>query len=245
MTTLGLLGRMLRASTGVIVLVAGLGTVLVAQAQEAFSACGPLRNGYGPYDYRTDRSGSTLSIVETYHFTPNVEALIKGNTSTLGGDLDYTLRAFPNHHRALLALMRLGKRTKSTQPAGLLYSVECYFDRAIRFRPDDTTVRMIYATFLFDSARPAEADAQLEQVDKRAGDDAFTHYNVGLIYIEHKNFDKALDQAKKAYALGFTRPELREQLKAAGKWSSADPEPDPAAASAAIPASGPDSNAHK
>ena len=34
-----------------------------------------------------------------------------------------------------------------------------------------------------------------------------------------KNYDKALSQAHKAYSLGFERPGLRDQLKAAGKWS--------------------------
>lgn len=209
-----------------------VGAAQVAAATVGASTCGTLNNGYGPYDYRVDRGG-TLAIVENYHFTPEVEALIKGISSSVGGELDYTLRAFPNHHRALLALARLEKRTKFTQPAGLHYPVECYFDRALRFRADDTTVRMIYANYLFDRARPSEADAQLERVDALAGDNAFTHYNVGLIYAERKNFDKAVEQARKAYSLGFTRTELRDQLKAAGKWTESEPKAQDAAASQA------------
>jgi tetratricopeptide (TPR) repeat protein len=164
-----------------------------------------------------------LTLVEGAHFTPEVENLIKGITSSLGGELDYTLRAYPNHHRALLSLARLAKRTKSAQPFGLHYSVECYFERGIRFRPDDTTVRMIYAIFLFDNARPADAERQLEQVDKLSGDNGFAHYNMGLIYFERNQFDKALIQAQKAFSLGFTRPDLYNKLKAAGKWTAPEP----------------------
>jgi len=89
----------------------------------------------------------------------------------------------------------------------------------LRFRPDDTTVRLIYATFLQKSAKEAEAIQQLELAIEAAGDNPFTHYNVGLVYFDLKRFDRALSQAHKAYGMGFVQPELREQLKSAGKWS--------------------------
>jgi tetratricopeptide (TPR) repeat protein len=177
--------------------------------------------------------------VESAHFTPEVEQLIRGLTGPLGQELDYTLRAFPNHHRALISVMRYGKKMKSPQPPNLRYPVECYFERAIRFRPDDTTAKMIYATFLFDNARPLEGDQQLEQVDKLAGDNAFAHYNSGLIYFENKQFDKAVVQAQKALALGFPRADLRDKLMSIGKWVPAN-----SAASAPTPApSSPDTAA--
>jgi uncharacterized protein (TIGR02996 family) len=190
-----------------------------------------LANAFGPYDYRTDR-GQPLYLVESAHFTAEVEQLIRGLTGPLGQELDYTLRAFPNHHRALISVMRYGKKMKSPQPPNLRYPVECYFERAIRFRPDDTTAKMIYATFLFDNARPAEGDQQLEQVDRLAADNGFAHYNSGLIYFEHKQFDKALIQAQKALALGFPRTDLRDKLTSVGKWVPAS-----AAASAPAPSS--------
>ena len=54
-----------------------------------------------------------------------------------GGDLDYTLRAFPNHHVALMAMAKLGEKQKTARPAGAKYGVECYFQRAVSFRGDD------------------------------------------------------------------------------------------------------------
>ena len=201
-------------------------------AQAGRNACGELGNAYGPYDYRSDRD--KLPIVEIAHFTPEVEALIRGLSGHIGGDIDYTLRAFPNHHRALLTMMRLGERMKTVQPPAAKYTIDCYFQRAVRFKPDDTTTRMLFANYLHKNGRSAEANQQMEQTLALAGENPFTHYNAGLVYLDLKNYEKALHQAHTAYALGFTRPELREALKKAGKW--VEPPAEAASMPAAIPA---------
>lgn len=193
-----------------------------ALAQDNSQACGGLRSHYGPFDYRTNR-GETLDVVERFHFTPEVEALIRGKSSIhIGQDLSYTLGTFPNHHRALMSMMRYGQRLKTPQPPYAAYSVECYFLRALRFRPDDTTVRLMYANFLTTNARFPEAVSRLEEVERVAGDNAFTYYNIGLIYLDMKEYEKALAQAHKAMALGLGRSGLRDKLEEAGKWRAPD-----------------------
>ncbi len=188
-------------------------------AQPAAPGCGDLANSFGPHDYRTER-GQPLYLVESAHFTPQVEALIRGATARRpGSDIDYTLRAFPNHHRALLAMVKLAEAAKTPVPPEMRYSVDCWFDRAIRFRADDYTVRMIYAGYLGRQGRADAAKQHLELVAERAGDNGFTHYNVGLVYFELRDHERALRQAHRAMALGFTRPDLRERLTAAGRWS--------------------------
>ena len=141
------------ASVAALFAVAILGTSFHASAQQFASGCGPIENAYGPYDYRTDRD--KLPIVEGAHFTPEVEALVRGRTGLVGGDIDYTLRAFPNHHRALVSMMKLGERMKAPQVPGAHYSVECYFDRALRFKPNDTACRTTSTVWLpkFSTAR--------------------------------------------------------------------------------------------
>jgi tetratricopeptide (TPR) repeat protein len=201
------------------------GTAL-AQNQEAPSACGTLRSAgqYGPYDYRTDRD--KLPIVLGAHFTPEVEALIRGTTSARPGhDIDYTLRAIPNNHRALIAMMRLAEKEKTTQPSGSHYSVQCWFERAIQFSPDDTIVRMIYSTYLNSKGRLPEAITQLEIATSYAKDNAFTHYNIGLHYFDIKDYDKALLSAHQAMQLGFTQTALKERLISVGKWTEPTSEP--------------------
>ena len=210
-----------KSSSSAFLLIGGLVAIfsaMPAYAQSGYSACGSLTNGYGPYDYRTD--GDKLPIVTGAHFTDVVEALIRGTTSTRpGGDIDYTLRAIPNNHRALMAMMRLGEKEKTSQPSGSRYSIECWFERAILFRPDDGIVRMIYSTYLNRNGRIPDATRQLEIATTYAKDNAFTHYNIGLHYFDMKNYDKALVQAHKAIELGFPQTVLRDKLQSVGKWA--------------------------
>lgn len=206
-------------------------------SQSVGSGCGPIPipGQYGPWDYRTDRD--KLPIVLGAHFTPEVEALVRGKTSeTPGGDISYTLVTIPNNHRALISIMRLGEKEKTPQPKGSRFSVQCWFERATTFRPDDAVVRMIYSTYLVKQGRTPEANTQLDQATVHAKDNGFTHYNIGLHYFDMKNYDKALVQAHKAMALGFTHTVLRDQLQQAGKWSDPPPQAPPVSAASSAPA---------
>ncbi len=209
-------------------LLAGL-LIAILNAFPAFAqpegwACGPLRlqGQYGPYDYRTvnDRTiGQPLYLVEIAHFTPNVEALIRGESGTnVGPDLDYTLRAFPNHHRALIAMTRLFEKMQNAKPSGSRYSMECWYERAVLFQPDDTTVRMLYAIYLNKNNKQSEAVAHLGFASVSVKDNGFTHYNIGMVYFDMKVYDKALASAHRALALGFERTELRDRLESVGQW---------------------------
>lgn len=190
--------------------------VTQAHSQGDPNNCGPIANHYGPYDYRTQRQN--LKIVEDFHFTPEVDALIGGKSGYLGADIAYTLHTSPNHHRALIAMVRLGEKMKTPQPKHVRYPVECYFDRAIRFAPNDTVVRILYAQFLAKHGRTNESLQQLEAAVFHAKDNPFSHYNIGLMYFDLGRFDKALTQAHKAAALGFEKTELADLLKRANKW---------------------------
>jgi tetratricopeptide (TPR) repeat protein len=164
--------------------------------------------------------------------------LVRGKSGSIAGDLSYTLSTSPNHHRALLAMMRLAEREKSPQASGARHSVECYFDRALRFRSDDTIPRLLYAQWLIKNKRDVNARAQLATAAGLAGDNAFTHYNIGLIYFDMKAYDQALVHAHKAMDLGLPRTELRERLRTVGRWTdSAAPTTSDSSASAASAAS--------
>ncbi|BAP87966.1 TPR repeat protein [Burkholderiales bacterium GJ-E10] len=185
-------------------------------------ACGSLRNAYGPYDYRTIPPRS-LYLVEMRHFPPQVETLQRGSTGTIGADLDYALRAIPNHPRILLAMMRLARRDHTEQPSGSRYSVQCWFDRAVQFAPDDPMVRMLYGNYLIEKGKPSAALEQLRVADKLATDDANLQYNLGLAYFKLKKYDLASGHARKAYAAGFPLPGLRDMLSSVGEWRDRAP----------------------
>lgn len=178
--------------------------------------CGQLANAYGPFDYRTDKD--KLGIVEQAHFQPVVEMLIKGHRGTLGGDLDYTLRAFPNHHRALISVMQYGLKKKTPQPSDLARPVECYFDRALRFQPNDHLVRMIYAEYLMNHQRQEEAEHQLAYASAIPGLHGLSHQNIGTFYVSMKKYEAARKQAWRAIELGVTPNRLIGLLEEAGQW---------------------------
>jgi tetratricopeptide (TPR) repeat protein len=199
--------------------VAGLSFLIYASIGHAQldSRCGELANGYGPFDYRTDKH--RLGVVERHHFTRNVEMLKRGNTSAWpGADLDYTLRAFPNHHRALMSMLGLVAKEKTHKPRGAGFDAECYFARAERFRPDDGMVKMIYGLFLMRDGKQEAAVRKLEQAKASQEDNANFHYNLGLAYFEVKDYDKALESAHRAYAMNFPLPGLRDKLARVGRW---------------------------
>jgi tetratricopeptide (TPR) repeat protein len=197
-------------------------------AQTASGSCGSLNNAYGPYDFRTDKE--KLPIVLGAHFTPEVETLLRGKTSTTPGpDIDYTLRAIPNHPRALIAIINLGAKEGTSRPKGTNYSVECYLDRALRFRPDDNVARLIFADYLAKKNRIEESRKHLEVVVQSAGENAFSHFNAGMVYFAIKEYDKAFQQAMRAKDLGLTWTELEDQLKAVGKFLAAPSAPSAAA----------------
>jgi hypothetical protein len=193
------------------------------------SICGDLKNAFGPFDYRPSHYkpvpgdsqpyASKLYLVESAHFTTSVELGTKGMTTELpGGDLDYTLRVFPNHHRALATVTKIWVREKTPTPRGFKMSAECYFERAVRFQPADAITRLLYADFLVKGNRMPDAIRQIEFAAVEAGDNAFTHYNIGMLYANAKVYESALTHAKKAMELGLDRDDLKRRLEAVGQW---------------------------
>jgi tetratricopeptide (TPR) repeat protein len=178
--------------------------------------CGELQNHYGPFDYR-ERASGKMEIVENAHFTAEVENGIKGTTGLIGGDIDYTLRAIPNHHRALATIGNISVRDKTVKVSGARYPTECYFERAIRFAPDDAVVRAAYGNYLSAVGKREMALTMFKYAVDLAPENPTFNYNLGLLYMKSNNYEKAAEYADKAYSLGFPLPGLRNQLAAARK----------------------------
>ncbi len=218
-----------RATAGALILAA----TATAHAQDLPAQCGILKNHYGPWDYRIHR-GETLDVVERRHFTPEIEALLRGKTASIGQDLSYTLRTFPNHHRALIAAERFAERAKTPQPKDMEFTVDCYFRRALAWKSDDVIARMLYARYLFTQGRGTEAKSHLEMVlaDKRAT--ALTTHNVGMVAADFQDYELALRAARQSREMGFESMDLVNRLQTQGRWSEAPRAPvEPAAAASA------------
>lgn len=214
-----------------VLLLSGLGVAPVAPAD----TCGSLANAYGPFDYTDPRnrqpglgggSDSAIGIVERAHYSMHLD--LGGHLPMLLGDLDYTLRAIPNHHGALLLIVELAERHGGELPQNQATpghavndwprTVDCYFDRAIRWRPNDGLVRQLVGIRYFRRGKFADAIAAFDEARRLGVTSAELDYNTGLAYLRLGDLDKAYTFAKSAYANGYPLPGLRNRLTEAGRW---------------------------
>ena len=200
---------------------------------------------FGPFDY-TDKTysipglytehgssqESPLRFVEKAHFTHNVEMLIKGRTGVLPTDIDYTIRAFPNHHRALWAMIKFelmflkkgaGRNaiiqiTKPYNPTKIP-PPECYLNRAIKFDPEDPVLYMLYGLDLHKRGLLTyalkyykESERVYKESDGSVKENAELYYDMGLLYVDMKNYKEAKKYAKKAYILHYPLMGLKKAL---------------------------------
>jgi len=184
----------------------------LASAQQV-PGCGELSNAFGPFDYRDPVArDEPLYLVEKEHFTPDIENLIRGRSGPLIAELDYTLRAFPNHHRALNSVSRYALRGEARWTNPSVRSADCYFERAIAFRPDDENVRMLYANYLTKRGRRDDARRQYEAALKLAPTSPEINYNAGLFSISEGDLERARERARIAYEGGYPLPGLRKKI---------------------------------
>lgn len=179
----------------------------------------PLNNGargYGPYDASNPANADKMTIVLNAHFTRDVEQLVKGATSTnLIHDIDYTLRALPNYHRALLAMSKYFRLNGKAAFSGF-YTPECYFKRALHMQPKDGQVYAIYAIHLHLSGKLTEAELHYQTALNLAKNKIEIHYNYGLLLFDKGDYAASKAQAEIAYQSGYPLQGLKRKLKTKG-----------------------------
>jgi len=205
-----------------------------ASAQQAGflgeEVCGSVTqgSGVGPWDYNDpqmrvptgDAPQTRLKLVENTHFKPEVERLAVPNKQQLYGDIAYTLRVIPNHFRALDSVSRLERQSGGKLPGSNgkpPNTADCWFDRAMRFKPRDGMVYYVFGIHNHALKRYEMAETAYLSAQQFGVTTPQLNYNLGLLYTDMKQFDKAFEQAKIAYGGGIQFPALRERLNAAGK----------------------------
>ena len=201
--------------------------------------------GGGPFDFNDATKTREIRRVVDTHFTPYTEEiLVYGSTNRIAvkreerhsgrnlyvGNVDYTLRAIPNHPRALYAsaVWQLRLRNESLsefqrlQRAWNFRSSECYFVRAKMFRPQDHMVYMVYAMYQSKAGNFDVALQNYKDAARLAPESAEVHYNLGLLYLDLKQYANARESASKAYELGYPLPGLRDELTRLGKWTDVE-----------------------
>lgn len=217
--------------------------ILFSSYAQAFSPCGSLENAdhIGPWDYfdpinQIPTSGvpqGNLRLVEGSHLSHKMNSLSRGHSGSgiIGFmiDVDYTLRKFPNHPRALDMISRFHIRNNGVLPQHKAWAaewkrtVDCYFDRALRFSFNNPVIHMIYGVHHHRLKKYKDAVSEYKIAEQLSEKNSIElNYYLGLSYVELKEYDLASEYAIKAYSEGYPLPGLREMLKKVNKWHDAN-----------------------
>ncbi|MDX1732983.1 MAG: hypothetical protein R3228_01405 [Halioglobus sp.] len=183
-------------------------------------------HGSETFDYR-DRSpyvAGKLNLVNNAHFNSNVENLVKGKTGSLMADIDFVIRAFPNHHRALNSAVQYSLRFKKWPAGQDGLPAECYLQRAMKFSPTDVVPYKLYGYYMQVKGRNKEALAANEKALALIPNDPMILYNNGLLLVKMKRYEEAMKIARPLYDAGLTLPGLKDKLVKAGHWQHSQAE---------------------
>lgn len=171
-------------------------------------------------DYYASAGTQLLSNVETYHIGPALEKLRARYYESAYGDVAFILGYFPNHPQGLILMTQLCEHWKSPKcEPEIMLDV---FERAVAVNPNVAATYVLRGIYLDRLKRIPDAVASLEKALSLDPDSVNAHYNLGLIYFEAKQFDRANAHAQTAYRLGAPLPGLRDKLKKAGHWKPMD-----------------------
>jgi tetratricopeptide (TPR) repeat protein len=192
-----------------------------------------LANGYGPWDYYNPKSHVPTSStpmgpvrrVTNVHLKPQMLRLTGRATGTISGDLDYTLRAIPNHPLGLDLASRLELRLATTAAKQLnsffsyekmVRNAECYFRRALSLNNRTAETYFIYGIHLHRNKKYQEAAVAYEKALSLKDTNIEANYNYGLTLVKLERYSEAEIQAVKAYSKGYPLSGLKNLLTKKG-----------------------------
>jgi tetratricopeptide (TPR) repeat protein len=218
-------------STGVMTAALVVGLLAIGVAHAAL-----YNNDY--YASKTSREGVALiQSVERYHLGPAEQNLRAKRYRAAAGEIDFILRAFPNHPAALQLMVKVCAQWKSPVCTAQLGEK---FEKAIAVNPGVPTTYVVLGNLQQSVGQFANAIESYKRALQLDADSVNAEYNLGLAYLETKQFDLANEHAQRAYELGASLPGLHDKLMKAGMWKPLDraqasdsanpPAPEPASA---------------
>lgn len=219
------------------VLLAALLVAVIADTAEAQpSICALLVPGH-PADYYRARGCGLLESVEHIHLVPGQGHLRARQFQLAAAEFHFVLTQFPNHPQALLSMAQTCEQWKAPQ-----CRTEEYFDNAISINPKVSGTYLTQGIYLHRARQYPKAIESFLQALKIEPNSVTAHYDLGLSYVETKQYELANQQAQLAYANGASLPGLRDRLQRAGHWNALEQKPPAEAGTTSPPAAsqGPD-----
>ena len=179
----------------------------------------------GNRDYYTARSANDIELltaVEKYHLQLSYDELSAKRYEAALGDAKFILHYFPNHPKALMLLAAICNRWQSPD-----CNPDEWFEKAVSRNPAVSETHVMYAIYLHRTKRFDAAVKSYKQALEIDPMSLNAHYNLGLAYVDLKQYELANQHAQKSYALGAPFPGLREKLKRVGAWKPLDAEAAP------------------
>ncbi len=171
-----------------------------------------------PESYYGNYNPEHLSAVERHHLQKARDKAHWENPAYAWNDVDFILRHFPNHPEALMLVINASLRNNDRAKG------EEFMRRAVSFDLKPAEPWIIYGIFLHRWGDYIGAVEKYQEALKRNPDHPEAWYNLGLAHFALKQYDKAEEAARKAYALGYPLPGLREKLRRVGHWDGSQPQ---------------------
>ncbi len=154
-----------------------------------------------------------LGAVERHHLQQGWDKAKWDNPIHAWRDVEFILRHFPNHPGALMLAIDLSLKSEKLYTPALEL-----FEKAVAFDVNPAPPWVIFGIFYHRHGMLDKAVTCYLEALKRDPTLAEAQYNLGLAYLDLKQYEKANRAAQKAYALGHPLPGLRKRLQEAGKW---------------------------
>jgi tetratricopeptide (TPR) repeat protein len=164
-------------------------------------------------NYYDPAAAPIVRSVELNHLGRAINQMHEKRWPGARADLEFILRYVANHPQALSLLSEVCFKVKEPDCA------QPFFDNALRLYPETASTHAAYGAYLHRLGNVPQAIEAYKRALALNPKSTQTHYNLGLAYFDTKDYQRANEEAQRAYAMGAELPGLRDKLIRAKQWN--------------------------